>query len=551
MNLEASLRERAALDDSAAMVELAQWLLVRGRRSEAQQWLRNAAAAGDLVGMTHLGARLAQEGDLHGAKSWLERAAEAGQATAMVSLGMVRVDIAAGRHGNLRTHLLPRSGPVHDRKTRHWWRRAAEAGDPLGMFLWSVVCARRNRPDDSLRWREAAAECRDPAVLRAIGDFCRMHNVDDAEPWYDRAVSADGDPIERSTAAARLAELLPDDEAERRLRDAATSVGAYGRGVLGEWLERRGQVAEAEECYRAAAEQGSHRAMNNLAAILLDRAETGAAERWFRLAADDGFAEAMSNLAAVHLRRGDQQSAAFWLIRAVGAENDVAWPALRQMLTGEGLDLLSDAVAGDTHQMALAGTWLARSAMTAEAEPWLRRAAAAGDPDGMDSLGFMLSQRPGGGTEAEAWLGKAVDAGSVNACCEFGVFRERQQRYAEAEELYARAARAGHVLGMTNLASLLEQRDELTEAEHWYRQAADHDHPRAMSNLGRLLELRADHGQAEHWFLRAARTGDADAMHNLGAMYGRRGDEQLARLWYVKAAKAGSDIAKAKITGRF
>mgnify|MGYP000108676283 CR=1 FL=1 len=555
MNLEASLRERAALDDPAAMVELAQWLLTRARRSEAQQWLSNAAALGDLVAMTRLGTLLAQEGELPAAEGWLERAAEAGQAAAMVSLGMVRVDITAGwhgrRHGNLITYLLPGSGPVHDRHTRHWWRRAAEAGDPLGMFLWSVVCAQRNRPDDSIRWRQAAADSRDPAALRAIGDYCRMHDVDDPQPWYDRAVSADGDPLERSTAAARLAELLPDDEAERRLRDAATSVGAYGWGVLGEWRERRGQVAEAEECHRTAAEQGSHRAMNNLAALLLERSETDPAEHWFRRAAADGFPEAMNNIAAVHLRRGDRQGAASWLIRAVGAENDAAWPALRQMLTGEGLDLLSAAVAGDTHQMALAGTWLAASGMTVEAEPWLRRAAAAGDPDGMDSLGFMLSQRPGADTESEVWLGRAVDAGSVNASGNLGAVREHQGRYAEAEELYERAARAGHVRSMTSLAWLLAQRHEVTGAEHWNRQAAAHDDPRAMSNLGQLLELRGDHGEAEHWFQRAARTGDADAMHNLGAMYGRRGDEQLARLWYVKAAKAGSEIAKAKITRRF
>ncbi|ROO59119.1 hypothetical protein EDC02_0906 [Micromonospora sp. Llam0] len=554
MNLEASLREQAALDDSAAMVELAQWLLVRGRRSEAQQWLRNAATLGDLVAMTHLGTLLAQEGELPAAEGWLERAAEAGQATAMVSLGMVRADIAVrgSGHGDggLLAYLLP-GGPVRDRRATDLWRRAAEAGDGLGMFLWSVVCTRRNSPDDSVRWRAAAAECRDPAVLLAIGDYCRLHQVEDAEPWYDRAVSADGDPLARSTAAARLGELLPGDKAGRRLRDAATSVGSGGWGVLAEWLERRGQIVEAEKCYRTAAEQGSHRAMNNLAALLLERAETDPAEHWFRRAADDGFAEAMNNLAAVHLRRGDRQGAAPWLIRAVAAENDAAWPALQQMLTGEGLDLLFAAVTGDTHQMALAGTWLAASAMTAEAEPWLRRAAAAGDPDGMDSLGWMLSQRPGGDVEGDVWLGKAIDAGSVNACGNLGAVREHQRRYAEAEELYARAARAGHVQSMTSLAWLLAQRDEVTEAERWYRQAAAHDDPRAMSNLGHLQELRGDDGEAEHWFQRAARTGDADAMHNLGAMYGRRGDEQLARLWYVKAAKAGSDIAKAKITRRF
>ncbi|MEX5635101.1 tetratricopeptide repeat protein [Parafrankia sp. FMc2] len=550
MSGQAGLRLRAALGDPAAMVELACWLLLRGRRSEARQWLANAAAAGSLAGMRHLGVLLAQAGDLRGAKEWLQRAAEAGDAAAMVNLGMVRADVAAReRDSGLITYLLP-GGPVPDRQAGDWWRRAAEAGDALGMFVWSVTLAQRDRPDESARWREAAAEAGDPAVLLAIGDFCRLHHTGDAEPWYARAVAADGDPFERSNAAARLGELLPADEAERRLRAAAASIGAYGWGVLAEWLEQRGHLAQAEDCYRAAAEQGSHRAMNNLAVLLLERAETGEAERCFRRASDDGFAEAMNNLAAVHLRRGNRQGAMSWLIRAVAAENTAAGPPLRQMLTGEAARLLSAAITGDAHGMATAGTWLAAEGMVAEAEPWLRRAAAAGDPDGMDSLGWMLSQRPSGDAEGQAWLGKAVDEGSVNACANLAVVRESQRRNAEAEELYERAARAGHLQGTTNLGWLLEQRGDLIGAEHRYRQAAAHDDPRAMSNLGRLLELRGD-GQAQHWFQRAADTGDADAMHNVGAMYGRRGDEQLARLWYVKAAKAGSALAKSKITHRF
>jgi tetratricopeptide (TPR) repeat protein len=185
--------------------------------------------------------------------------------------------------------------------------------------------------------------------------------------------------------------------------------------------------------------------------------------------------------------------------------------------------------------------------MTAVAESWFRRGAAAGHPDAMDGLGWLLSQQPHGGTEGEAWLLRAIEVGSSNACCNLAVVRERQLRQAEATELYRRAAQAGHVTAMSNLAWSLDQSDELVEAEHWYRRAAAQNNARAMSNLGWLLERQGKASEAEQWFTKGAATGDGDAIHALGAMYGRTGNERLAYHWYATAADAGSKIAAEKL----
>jgi hypothetical protein len=100
----------------------------------------------------------------------------------------------------------------------------------------------------------------------------------------------------------------------------------------------------------------------------------------------------------------------------------------------------------------------------AEAVKWFRKAADAGNPGGMNSLGFMYANGRGGLPKDDA------------------------------------------------------------QAVHWYRKAADAGIAAGMHNLGLMYEnglggLPKDDAQAVQWYRKAADAGEAAGMHNLGVMY--------------------------------
>jgi TPR repeat protein len=96
---------------------------------------------------------------------------------------------------------------------------------------------------------------------------------------------------------------------------------------LGVLLAGRGQVDEAEDLYRRAAEAGLPEAMNNLGALVEGRDAAGA-EQWYRRAAGTGQPAAMTNLAALLARRGQVEEAAAWYEKAAGAGEPHAIDAL-------------------------------------------------------------------------------------------------------------------------------------------------------------------------------------------------------------------------------
>jgi TPR repeat protein len=169
------------------------------------------------------------------------------------------------------------------------------------------------------------------------------------------SMAADGGPLERASAAARVAELLDDQgrpgQAEEWLRESAGAIGAVGPGVLAEWQERHGRIGEAEDSYRRAAEQGSTRSMNNLAGLLLARGRAAEARPWLQKAAEGGFSEAMNNLAVIELERGNRAEVAGWLLQAAATENDAALEPLRQLVVPETVALVQSATAGDSAAM--------------------------------------------------------------------------------------------------------------------------------------------------------------------------------------------------------
>jgi hypothetical protein len=194
------------------------------------------------------------------------------------------------------------------------------------------------------------------------------------------------------------------------------------------------------------------------------------------------------------------------------------------------------------------------------------QAAAAGNGDAMDYLGYM-SQFGQGVTQdyqqARQWYEKGAAAGNAEAIYNLGtVFEHGQgvtQDYQQARQWYERAAAVGSPNAMVNLGSLYLYGHGVTrdyqQARQWYEKGAAAGSAEAMSGLGYLYEnglgVTQDYQQARQWYEKGAAAGSATAMYSLGDMYehghGVTQDYQQARQWYETAAAAGSADAMANL----
>ncbi|MEU4178285.1 tetratricopeptide repeat protein [Streptomyces sp. NPDC026589] len=152
------------------------------------------------------------------------------------------------------------------------------------------------------------------------------------------------------------------------------------------------------------------------------------------------------------------------------------------------------------------------------AELCYRRAAEAGDTDGMFNLGILLADT-GRTDEAEAAYRQAVEAGHPDAMVNFGVLVAASGRRGEAEAICRQAADAGHSKATFNLGNLLAREGRTDDAEAAYRQAADAGHPMATFNLGVLLTEMGRIDEAETAFGRAS-APETPATRGRGARQG-------------------------------
>ena len=125
---------------------------------------------------------------------------------------------------------------------------------------------------------------------------------------------------------------------------------------------------------------------------------------------------------------------------------------------------------------------------------WYRKAAEAGNADGMRNLGYMYYYG----------LGMAVD-------------------YQRAVYWYLRSAEAGNALGMAFLGDMYKNGTGVDkdpkQALGWFHKAAEANEPYAMNDLGEMYEyghgVKADREQAIDWYRKAAKLGNQDAVANL------------------------------------
>jgi TPR repeat protein len=218
------------------------------------------------------------------------------------------------------------------------------------------------------------------------------------------------------------------------------------------------------------------------------------------------------------------------------SSHDHEYPDVRRLLEDEGT---WDLVLGRASRPAVPEIALSayNAKLTAVARRAWQTAAGQGDSRAARDLGLLCweQQVP----EAEAWLRKAVELGSVDAMSTLGLWLADHSQPAEAEQVLTRAATLGDPTAMLNLGITLSGRGEEQEGERWTRRAAELGDAVAMTNLGYQLLRRGAFEEGERWSSKAAAEGSPGAMENLGRLCQDRGDLEAALAWYRQGAERG------------
>jgi len=232
------------------------------------------------------------------------------------------------------------------------------------------------------------------------------------------------------------------------------------------------------------------------------------------------------------------------------------------------------------------------SATFGEATRWFQAAASAGNPTGMNNLGWMHEHGIGVARDAPAaagWYRRAAQAGHVPAMVNLGQLYAYNVLNPAVAEWYFARSRGRHLPGIK--PAFVQEND--AEALRWFRLAADKGNADAMAEIAHLyalnragegaatvvrparpspaalaaereflqwanraatggsahgMRLLADHAQdpaaMRDWLTRAADRGDAEAMSRLASMHQQgkgfpRPDERAAIQLYQRAAERG------------
>ncbi|MFG1680825.1 hypothetical protein ACGFNP_11725 [Nonomuraea sp. NPDC049269] len=174
-------------------------------------------------------------------------------------------------------------------------------------------------------------------------------------------------------------------------------------------------------------------------------------------------------------------------------------------------------------------------------EETLHARAEAGDPEAM--IGLWLAWRHGPrAEEGDAWVRRAVAAGSTEAMRRLGAWRGRQDP-AEQEQLYLRAAEAGDRTAFSLLARLYEEQGRRPEAEVWLRRATEGGFDWSLSpRLALLLAMRGADDEALAVCLESDEPG-GEAYQIAASLAEEEGLREAADRWMREAYDLGSALA--------
>lgn len=240
------------------------------------------------------------------------------------------------------------------------------------------------------------------------------------------------------------------------------------------------------------------------------------------------------------------------------------WTAVLRALPAQGFTLGANAYAsgfpdvaeecwssaadrGDTRAMeALSVLYERTPGRAADADAWLRSAAALRHPDACHRLGERLMDG-GRVNEAIEYLGFASDQAHVEASFTLGVLLDRLGQDERARQRLSVAAEAGHAAAALKLGRLAEGDGREDEALRWLTIAAEAADAEAAYRMGVLRGGRRQTDEARRWFEAAARGGHVGAMYELGVLAASASDAAAAEQWLRSAVRGGHIAAAFKL----
>lgn len=421
--LRAYLEKSAQAGNVAAAVELGLGLihdrLGKSDRAAGARWLERAAKADHPVAQ----AQLAWHGLAADRRvQWLERAASLGFTPAEFSLGM------AYAYGD--------GVPTDDRTAVDWYRRAAERGhdeaqSSLGWrYLHGVTLAQDEA--QALHWMRRSADQGNTLSMRNLVSKLRART----------------DPASRDEALLWIKRLAESGSAPYQ-----SLLGRFYNGDLPEFGTLQSDYAEALRWWQKAAAQGDGGAEVALGNAYSDgrgvAADGAQAIRWWERAAKRGDKAADLNLARTYLigRGGTPRNAEkvrFHLARVDQSDNpsfrkqaeELRHPLFRWFNAQGQIDLpglRSAAQAGDREAQKQLGDAYLHGNLglpknIADAYLWWLKAAAQGDVEAMNNVGYTLYRGMLGKTDfvaARRWFEKAARAGYGNSMVSLARMNER------------------------------------------------------------------------------------------------------------------------------
>lgn len=593
----AALRENAAADNVASMVELGRLYATPGRPEtdyrEADFWLERATTRGSAEALLEqaklFGLGRGRLADPVRAHALTKQAAERGHGLAMLMLG---------RQYQQGTGVAP--DPV---EAVSWFRKAAAAGTTeafadLGHAFEAGLGTDKNLAEAVAQYRRGAAlndavSMRYLAVMYEQGLGLRR-NMDRAIAYYMRAAELGDGRAEASLAVLANNGMLtstPDpalgagalEKVVGRTRDASYTFRLAQMTEKG--VGRPGDPAKAAELYKRAADFGSVAALSELATLYrLGRGvprDPGRAEELWQKAAAAGDQPACYNLAVLYGERStspeDQAEAGRWARRGAEAGSDEAMTLhARNLYFGQH---------GQARDVDGAFGWLARA--LEQGNGWAAGTLLAIVTDGKigaaqpdrDRALLMLVQaanRQGNAVAAEAlrMIWREREGVDMRTATEQALVQRldgpqrgmaalllglgyREGRFGgrpdgvQAAKYFEMAIAAGEIEAYRHLGDLHADRmlpdASPREAFRNYEAGAERGEPGAINNLGVAyrhgLGVTRNFERAFENFKAAAERGHVPAMHNLAVAY-QRGfgvapSPEQAELWYERAIAKG------------
>jgi TPR repeat protein len=182
------------------------------------------------------------------------------------------------------------------------------------------------------------------------------------------------------------------------------------------------------------------------------------------------------------------------------------------------------------------------------AETLFRRAAEAGDPEGMANWAKALNLQDRF-AEALEYYRRAADAGSSHGMTGVGIALMAEGKYGEAEIYLRQAAEHGNPDGMANLGNLLLRQKKVTEGTEWYRKASVAGSAYGMVNYGLELAKTGRNEEAEDLYRQAAAMNSAGGLYELSQVYAKQGNDEQSELLTQRAVAGGNPHAMVKLAG--